>query len=176
MPAMIQPDDQGNVCQPPPVRPYTVWAWTVATVFGIGRLKPGPGTWASIAAVLLWAAAARAVHLVPHVLLATLLAGIALALILGVPASTITARESQIHDPGFVVIDEVIGQWIALLFSPSDWAHALIALVLFRLFDILKPPPVRQLERLPAGWGIVFDDVAAGLYALGIASLVRLVF
>jgi phosphatidylglycerophosphatase A len=152
------------------------WAWAVATVFGIGRLKPGPGTWASIAAVLLWAVAARAVRLAPHALLAALLAGIAVALVLGIPAATIAARESQIHDPGFVVIDEVIGQWIALLFCPPDWAHALIALVLFRLFDILKPPPVRQLERLPAGWGIVFDDVAAGLYALGIASLGRLVY
>ncbi|HTW62720.1 MAG TPA: phosphatidylglycerophosphatase A [Terracidiphilus sp.] len=170
---MIRPDDQGNVCQPPPARRRTIWAWIVATFFGIGRLKPGPGTWASIAAVLCWAIAARAIHLAPHALLLALLAGIALALILGIPASTIAARESGIEDPGFVVIDEVIGQWIALLFCPPDWAHAFIALVLFRLFDILKPPPARQLERLPAGWGIVFDDVAAGLYALGIASLAR---
>jgi phosphatidylglycerophosphatase A len=150
------------------------WAFAIATVFGIGRLKPGPGTWASVAAVLLWAVAARAVRLAPHALLAALLAGIAGALVLGIPAATIAACESGIVDPGFVVIDEVIGQWIALLFCPPDWAHALFALVLFRLFDILKPPPARQLERLPAGWGIVFDDVAAGLYALGIASLVRI--
>jgi hypothetical protein len=59
------------------------------------------------------------------------------------------------------------GQWIALLGSPADWRHGLIALVLFPLFDITKPFPVRRLERLPGGWGIVFDDVAAGLYALG---------
>jgi phosphatidylglycerophosphatase A len=157
-----------------PAGKRTRWAFAVATFFGIGRLKPGPGTWASIAAVLLWAIAARAVHLAPHALLAALCIGIALALLLGIPASTMAARESRIEDPGFVVVDEVIGQWIALLFCPSDWAHALIALVLFRLFDILKPPPARQLERLPAGWGIVLDDVAAGLYALGIASLVRI--
>ncbi len=160
----------------PPVQTMrkTLWAWAVATLFGIGGLRPGPGTWASVAAVLLWAFAARAVHLAPHALLLALIAGIALALALGIPASTIAARESGIEDPGFVVIDEVIGQWIALLFCPADWAHALIALVLFRLFDIFKPPPARQLERLPAGWGIVFDDVAAGLYALGIASLTRI--
>jgi phosphatidylglycerophosphatase A len=150
------------------------WAFAVATVSGIGYLKPGPGTWASIAAVLLWAIAARLVHLAPHALLAALLSGIAIALVLGIPASTLAARQSGRHDPGFVVIDEVIGQWIALLFCPPDWAHALIALILFRLFDILKPPPARQLERLPEGWGIVFDDVAAGLYALGIASLARI--
>ena len=59
-----------------------------------------------------------------------------------------------------------------MLGSPADWRHALIALVLFRLFDITKPFPARQLERLPEGWGIVFDDVAAGLYAWGVAALV----
>ena len=96
------------------------------------------------------------------------------AIALGVPAATIVERESGRTDPGFVVIDEVIGQWIALLGSPADWRHGLIALVLFRLFDITKPFPVRRLERLPGGWGIVFDDVAAGLYALGVASLLRI--
>jgi phosphatidylglycerophosphatase A len=152
----------------------TPWAWAVATFFGAGIGKPGPGTYGSVAAVLLWAAFAWLAHPTPRVLLIALLAGIALSLILGVPAATIAARESGRHDPGFVVIDEVAGQWITLLFSPPDWQHALIALLLFRLFDITKPFPVRRLERLPDGWGIVFDDVAAGLYALGIASLVRL--
>ena len=71
-------------------------------------------------------------------------------------------------------IGQAAGQWIALLFSPFDWRHALIALILFRVFDITKPFPARQLERLPGGWGIVFDDVAAGLYALGVASLLRI--
>jgi len=99
---------------------------------------------------------------------------IAFAIALGIPASTIVARESGLHDPQFVVIDEVAGQWIALLFSPFDLRHALIALILFRLFDITKPFPVRQLEKLPAGWGIVLDDVGAGLYALGVASLLRI--
>jgi phosphatidylglycerophosphatase A len=148
--------------------------WAVATFFGAGFGKPGPGTWGSIAAVLLWAAYAWAAHPAPHNLLLVLLAGIALTLLLGIPAATIVARESGRHDPGFVVIDEVAGQWIALLFSPADWRHALIALILFRLFDITKPFPARQLESLPEGWGIVFDDVAAGLYALGVASLLRI--
>lgn len=148
--------------------------WAVATFFGAGFGKPGPGTWGSVAAVLLWAAYAFALHPTPHTLLLVLLAGIALTLVLGIPAATIVARESGRHDPGFVVIDEVAGQWIALLFSPTDWRHALIALILFRLFDITKPFPARQLESLPEGWGIVFDDVAAGLYALGVASLLRI--
>ncbi|HUN83974.1 MAG TPA: phosphatidylglycerophosphatase A [Terracidiphilus sp.] len=152
----------------------TFWAWTVATFFGAGLGKPGPGTWGSVAAVLLWAAFAGPAHPDASVLLFVLLAGIALAIGFGVPAATIAARESGRHDPGFVVVDEVAGQWIALLGSPVDWRHGLIALVLFRLFDITKPFPARQLERLPAGWGIVFDDVAAGLYALGVASLLRI--
>ncbi len=164
-----------SAAAPPPTATThkTRWAWTLATFFGAGLLKPGPGTWGSIAAVLLWAAFAGFAHPSPGALVIALLAAIAVALVLGVPAATIVARESGLHDPGFVVIDEVAGQWIALLFCPADWGHAIVALVLFRLFDILKPPPARQLERLPAGWGIVFDDVAAGLYALGMASLMR---
>jgi phosphatidylglycerophosphatase A len=146
----------------------------VATFFGAGLLKPGPGTWGSLAAVLLWAAAAWGQRVNGSALFYGLLVWILGAIVLGIPASTIVARESGIEDPGFVVIDEVAGQWIALLGSPVDWRHALIALILFRLFDITKPPPARQLERLPEGWGIVFDDVAAGLYAWGIASLLRL--
>jgi phosphatidylglycerophosphatase A len=152
----------------------TRWAWTVATFFGVGMGKPGPGTWGSVAAVLLWAAESKGSHLSAHTELVGLLIWIALAIALGVPAATIVARETGRKDPQFVVIDEVAGQWIALLFSPCDLRHALVALALFRLFDITKPFPIRRLENLPEGWGIVFDDVAAGLYALGVASLLRI--
>jgi phosphatidylglycerophosphatase A len=148
--------------------------WTIATFFGAGLGKPGPGTWGSVAAVLVWAAYTAVLHPPPHALLAALVIGIVLSIALGIPAATIAARESGRKDPQFVVIDEVAGQWIALLFSPFDWRHALIALVLFRVFDVTKPFPARQLESLPEGWGIVFDDVAAGLYALGVASLLRI--
>jgi phosphatidylglycerophosphatase A len=157
-----------------PPRTRTVWAWAIATFFGAGLGKPGPGTYGSVAAMLLWALAGIGFHVSPQTLLLLLLVGIVFSIALGVPAATIAARESGRHDPGFVVIDEVAGQWITLLFSPADWRHGLIALILFRLFDITKPFPIRRLERLPAGWGIVFDDVAAGLYALGVASLLRL--
>ena len=143
----------------------TRWAWTVATFFGAGFGKPGSGTWGSVAAVLLWAAFAWGLHPTPQTLFLALLAGIALTLVFGIPAATIVARESGRQDPQFVVIDEVAGQWIALLGSAANWRHALIALILFRLFDITKPFPVRQLEALPEGWGIVLDDVGAGLYA-----------
>ena len=166
--------DAKDPASAPPLARKTLWAWTVATFFGAGLGKPGPGTWGSVAAVLLWAIFAKTVHSSPTALTIALVAGIALSIALGVPAATIAARESNRHDPGFVVIDEVAGQWIALLGSPADFRHALIALFLFRLFDITKPFPARQLERLPAGWGIVFDDVAAGLYAWGVAALLRI--
>ena len=148
-------------------------ALAVATFFGAGYLKPGPGTWGSVAALLLWAALAIGAHAGPHTILYALLSGIAFTLVFGIPSATVAERATGRHDPGFVVIDEVAGQWITLLGSPADWRHGLIALVLFRLFDITKPFPVQRFERLPAGWGIVFDDVAAGLYAWGIATLLR---
>jgi phosphatidylglycerophosphatase A len=157
-----------------PASRKTFWAWAVATFFGAGLGKPGPGTWGSAAAVLLWAAVAGGLHPSPDILLLTLCCGIALSLLIGVPAASIVARESGRNDPGFVVIDEVAGQWITLLLSPFNWRNALLAFVLFRLFDITKPFPIRRIERLPAGWGIVFDDVGAGLYAWGVASLLRL--
>ncbi len=163
---------QGNSSGPASGK--TLWAWTIATFFGAGLGKPGPGTWGSVGALIAWAAFAWFAHPSPYILLLALLGGVVVSIVLGVPAATIAARESGRHDPGFVVIDEVAGQWIALLGSPADWRHALIALLLFRLFDITKPFPARQLEGLPEGWGIVFDDVAAGLYAWGVAALLRL--
>ena len=150
--------------------------WAIATFFGVGFIKPGPGTWGSVAAVLLWGAFAWLAHPSPRVLFIALVIGIFLTLLFGIPAASIVERESGGHDPQCVVIDEVAGQWITLLLCPADWKHGLIALVLFRLFDITKPFPVRRLERLPGGWGIVFDDVAAGLYAFCIASLLRIWF
>jgi phosphatidylglycerophosphatase A len=158
----------------PPTARKTPWAWTVATFFGAGMGWPGPGTWGSVAAVLLWGVIVWLFHPTPKGLLFVVFAGIILSVASGIPAATIAARESGRHDPQFVVIDEVAGQWIALLGSPADWRHGVIALILFRLFDITKPFPARQLEKLPEGWGIVFDDVAAGLYALGVASVLRL--
>jgi phosphatidylglycerophosphatase A len=149
----------------------TRWAWTLSTFFGAGFLKPGPGTYGSIFAVLLWYGAANLFAPSRTTLaLATALAAILITLI-GIPASTITARESSRKDPGFVVIDEVAGQLFALILAPPDWHHAALALLLFRLFDIWKPWPIRRLEALPTGTGIMLDDVAAGLLALLTATL-----
>ncbi len=157
-------------------KPTTKLAYIIATFFGAGYGKPGPGTWGSVATVLLWAACNWILHPSAHALLLIVLAAIAVAIVAGIPAATIVARTSGRKDPQIVVIDEVAGQAITLLGCPFDLRHALICLVLFRLFDMTKPPPVRQLESLPEGWGIVIDDVAAGLYAWGVAALLRLWF
>jgi phosphatidylglycerophosphatase A len=165
-----------NVQIHPPSKKRTLWAWAIGTFFGAGLLKPGPGTYGSIAAVLLWYGAAHALHPPPPALaIGTAIAAI-LATLIGIPAATIIARESGHEDPGHVVIDEVAGQLIALIAIPADWRHAALSLLLFRLFDIFKPPPIRQLERLPTGTGIMLDDVAAGLFALATAQLAHLYF
>jgi phosphatidylglycerophosphatase A len=133
----------------------------IATWFGCGYSPKAPGTVGSVAALGIgialhefagfsqWQFAALAV----------------LMLIPAVWAAGAVADASGVKDPQFVVIDEVIGQWITLAGAVSyNWKSYLAALALFRLFDIFKPPPVRQLEALPGGWGINFDDVMAGVY------------
>jgi phosphatidylglycerophosphatase A len=149
----------------------TAWAWAVGTFFGAGLLRPGPGSWGSAAAALLWLGAANGLHLAPAPLAWLTLAAAMGAIAIGVPAATVVERESErqglrIVDPGHVVIDEVAGQWIALIYSRVNLSHLLAGFLFFRLFDIVKPWPARQLESMPAGWGIMLDDVAAGVYAL----------
>ncbi len=145
-------------------RPAPLWATLVATFFGIGRLHLAPGTWGSAATVLLWAALSYALP-VPLRTAAAVALALIVALI-GIPAATQVARAYGKKDPQFVVIDEVAGQLVALIGIPLGWKSFLAGFILFRAFDILKPPPVRQLEALPEGTGIVVDDIAAGLYAL----------
>jgi phosphatidylglycerophosphatase A len=146
-----------------------LWATLVATFFGVGRLKPGPGTWGSLATVLLWALASS--QLAPvHRTWATIFAASAVTLI-GIPAATRVARATGSKDPQFIVIDEVAGQLVALTAVPLAWKTFLAGFILFRAFDIWKPFPIRRLERLPEGTGIVVDDLGAGFYALAIMHL-----
>ena len=84
----------------------------------------------------------------------------------GIWAAGVTAREIKSKDPQIVVVDEVVGQWITLAGATAvNWHSFVLAFALFRIFDIWKPAPVRQLERLPGGIGIVADDMMAGVYA-----------
>jgi phosphatidylglycerophosphatase A len=158
---------------PPPVvvpdRGAPLWATLVATFFGAGRLKPGPGTWGSVATVILWGLISLRIPEDSRSW-ATLIAAGAVTLI-GIPAATRVARSSGLKDPQFVVIDEVAGQLVALIAVPLAWKTFLAGLILFRVFDIWKPFPIRRLERLPDGTGIVVDDLGAGLYALAVMHL-----
>lgn len=141
-----------------------LWATLVATFFGIGRMRPGPGSWGSAATVLCWWLLSRWVPLTWQT--SAIVALAALATLVGIPAATEVCRSSGIKDPQFVVIDEVAGQLITLIAAPVSWKSLLLGFILFRGFDIVKPPPIRQLERLPQGFGVVLDDVGAGIYAL----------
>lgn len=89
----------------------------------------------------------------------------------GIPAATLEERGCGKQDPSHVVIDEVAGQLLTLVACPIVWPALLAGFILFRAFDIVKPPPVRSLERLPEGTGIVVDDLGAGVYALIVLQL-----
>ncbi|MHC4446341.1 MAG: phosphatidylglycerophosphatase A family protein [Planctomycetota bacterium] len=145
------------------------------TVLGLGRMRLGPGTWGSIPPVvvilvLLWAGAdAWAVN---TVLIATAIVFSLACVIFGRWAERYFART----DPRQVVADEVAGQCVALLFLPWHtespiWNVALAgtAFVAFRVLDIAKPPPIRTVQHVEGGWGILLDDLAAGAVALAVA-------
>lgn len=139
-------------------------AWLVATFFGAGKLPVAPGTWGSAATILMWWILTRWLPADWQPFFAAGLAALAVAI--GIPAATRVARELGRKDPGCVVIDEVAGQLITLIAVPVSWKTLLAGFILFRAFDTTKPPPVRQLERLPEGTGIVVDDIGAGIYGL----------
>lgn len=137
-------------------------AVALATWFGCGYFPWGPGTVGSLAAVLI-AAALHYGAIAGRPVLAILI----LALLWpAIWAATRMERISQRKDPGLVVVDEVLGQWVTLLGAPiRNWKTLAAGLLLFRIFDIWKPWPVRRFETLPEGTGIVADDLAAGVYA-----------
>lgn len=155
-------------------------ALMIATVCGVGNLRPAPGTWGSLAALpLFWL-----VHLIggfPLALLATLV-----AFAKGVWATGVLTRGRDDHDPSEIVIDEVVGQWIALLpLGYSAWSMDLdilrlwpgwiAAFLLFRLFDISKPWLVGWADRRNDALGVMLDDVIAGGFAaIGVIILAGL--
>jgi len=146
-------------------------AFLIATWFGCGYAPVAPGTAGSLAALLI----AMALNEFGGYGGGTLLVLAALLLAPGIWSASVVARETNTVDPQIVVVDEVIGQWITLAGAATfNWKTCLAAFVLFRLLDMWKPAPARQLESLPGGWGIVADDVMAGLYgALAIFVLDR---
>jgi|SRR5271154_2369344 len=188
----MTPDTEpANAAGPNSVSQRPRLAFAVATVFGMGYLKPGPGTYGSIVGMLLsmfatWLSAYRILSLHGATDGPTSFWGTTwltsyhdyLGLIIiggiGIYAADRVAKWANCKDPQYVIIDEVSGQLLTyclLWSSPINWKTWLLGLGLFRLFDIWKPFPIRKLEKLPGGWGIMADDWLAGIYA---AILLRL--
>jgi phosphatidylglycerophosphatase A len=161
---------------PSPLPRRSSGAFLIATWFGSGYAPVAPGTAGSLAAVIVAIALHYFLGYTGGYERVTLLLLTALLLAPGIWAASVVEKETNTSDPQIVVVDEVIGQWITLAGAATfNWKTYLAAFVLFRLLDMWKPAPARQLETLPGGWGIVADDVMAGLYgALAIFVLDRL--
>jgi phosphatidylglycerophosphatase A len=143
-----------------------VWL-ILATFFYSGHLPLAPGTWASMFTTVL-------VYLIRPYWGARFyiqLMAIAVIFLVGIPAASQAEKHYQKKDPRQCVIDEVPGQLVSLLWVPHEIVFYAAAFLLFRFFDVLKPFPIRRLEKAPHGLGIMIDDIAAGLYALGVLHL-----
>jgi len=140
---------------------------TVATFFNIGYGPVAPGTWASLVTTL------TIFILTPHLNspVIVLVTATVIIFIVGVPAASLSEKHFAMKDPRPCVIDEVAGQLVALIMVPYSPVNFFAAFILFRLFDIIKPFPIRYLEKIRGGWGIMIDDIFAGLYALGFFHL-----
>ncbi|ASQ89994.1 phosphatidylglycerophosphatase A [Prosthecochloris sp. GSB1] len=130
----------------------------IGSCAGLGYVPFAPGTVTSLAAVLFFTVFPR--FLQPEYALA----GIALVCFAGIWSADIMEKRYG-HDPSQVTIDELAGQWIALLFLPGGWITSALAFAAFRFFDIAKPEPVNSSQKLPGAWGIMADDLIAGIYA-----------
>ena len=139
--------------------PAADWLSTlVATGLGCGHAPVAPGTAGSLLGLALYWPVAR-LQTVPR------LAALGALVALGTWAAWHLARRLGAPDPGVVVVDEVAGMWVTLLFLPLTPLTAIVGFVAFRIMDVVKPFPARALERLPGGWGIMADDLMAGIYA-----------
>ena len=140
----------------------SAFARLLATWFYLGYTPKGPGTAGSVGALAIaWILVSYAGF--PPWAFAVLAA---VTLWPAIWAADVTARETGKKDPQIVVVDEVVGQWLTLAGALRfNWKSWILGLILFRVFDMWKPAPVRQLEKVPGGAGIVLDDVMAGVYA-----------
>lgn len=145
--------------------------WRDRTVLGIATMGPcghapvAPGTFGSAAGLLLfWAVRASGS-------LAVELAVVLAVTAVGVAAATRAESATGRHDPGLIVIDETAGMLVTLAAVPVGFGGAVAGFLAFRLFDIVKPFPVRRAERLPGGWGVMADDLVAGVYAQALLRL-----
>ena len=134
----------------------------IATFFGTGFIKKGGGTVAALITSLMWYFVAEKTSVVSGMLQQAAI--IAVLFIAGVWSGNKVEADWG-KDSYRVVLDEVLGMCIALFMIPVTWQNVLAALILFRFFDIAKPFFIRRMEKFPGGWGVMLDDVLAGIYA-----------
>jgi len=142
-----------------------------ASALYIGFIPGAPGTYASIATSLVFFVISHSFGCIQPALHLSAVCLISLA---GVLASAEITRRTGREDPSFIVIDEVAGQLLTLVFLPLSVVNLVLGFVLFRVFDIWKPFPIRKLESLPGGVGVLADDLLAGLYGNVILHLLNL--
>lgn len=136
----------------------TVWKY-IATCLGIGLAFPlAPGTVVSAIIVLIYKFVLFKIGWALYALL------VVAVFFIGVIAANRFSAELKVKDPRCIVIDEACGQLAGLFLCPASWGFVAAAFLLFRFFDIIKPYPIRKLEALPAGWGIMADDLTGGIF------------
>ena len=143
-----------------------IWRF-VATFFYLGKLPFAPGSWGSLGALLLW--------LLLPVIFSVQLSVIIILFVLGVYSSSRMAKYLDDHDPSEVVIDEVVGMGISLFMLPHNFWLYLLSFILFRVFDILKPSFIYRIQNLSGGWGVMLDDVLAGLLTFTIVKGITII-
>ena len=144
----------------------TIWRF-VATFFYLGKLPFAPGSWGSLGALLLW--------LLFPVTLSFHLSALIIFFVLGVYSSNKIAKHLGNDDPPEVVIDEVVGMGISLFMLPHNLELYILAFFLFRIIDIFKPLYISRIQDLPGGWGIMLDDVMAGLLTCAIVKGIAII-
>lgn len=140
-----------------PLRPGHFWHW-VACGFGVGLIPFAPGTFGTLLALpVYWLM--QSLNTAWYVALTLAIAGF------GVWVTGRTARDLGVHDHPGMVFDEIAGYLVTMAFAPAGWGYMVAGFLSFRVFDIAKPFPLPRLERLPGGFGIMADDLGAGVYA-----------
>ncbi len=157
-------NSKNNISKKAPWKSTDFFTATLVTFFGTGTFPKMPGTYGSLAAAIIAYPLSTLSFRFLFLILSVALFFIA------IPFVNKAMRDSKVHDPGWIVIDEVVGVWVALAFVPPEWIYQnpwvlLIAFAAFRFFDILKPLGIHQLEKLPKAYGVMADDLLGGIYS-----------
>lgn len=167
----MQYKDSSSGQSGPVFKPSAAWVFrspsrTIAFGLGSGLLRPAPGTWGTLCGWLLWVGI---VSRLPEIAIASVLA---LSFVLGCWVCQRTGREMGMPDYGGMVWDEIVAIWLVLWLTPASFTAQLVAVVVFRFFDILKPPPVHYFDRrFKNGFGVMLDDIMAAVYSLLVVAL-----